>query len=673
MLDENNNKINYIEVNENKKVTHITYLDNQGNAYKVLDKDEQGNTTKITYKNTTGNVTNVATYITTMENGIVTNEEYFDEEGNPVTIEQEEQKEALRELQQTTRSNPLEYALDTSGEYEFKLLDKAENLLYKSIKVDYIDNNTKILASDITYNKTKLTNTDVTATLNPYIIDTNGNKDGNVIITSEGGNTHTFTQEGEQRFTFQYKEETDEDNFEVKSHEAIVNWIDKTAPSAEITYSTTEATSGAVTATLTNTSEEISITNNGGKNTYTFTENDEFTFQFIDKAGNTGTATARVTWIDETLPQATITYSTTDLTNQDVVATVTFDKENVTVTSEGGNTHTFSTNGKHIFEYTTEQGNRGTATASVNWIDKETPVATVTYSKTEPTNQDVIAMLSFNENNVAIKGGNGHRFTENGKYTFEFEDLAGNKGTIEANVTWIDKTAPTAQITYSTQAPTNKVVVATLVNPSEEIIITNNGGKNTYTFTENGEFTFEFVDKVGNKGSVKANVTCIDKIKPTAKVTYSTTNKTSKPVTATLTGESEKITITNNGGSKNYTFSQNGEFTFEFVDEAGNKGSAVAKVNWIEKEPTKPDPEEPTKPEEVLIGDIDGNGKIGPTDLAKLKLYLIGEEKLNEKQQKAADIDKNKRITATDLAKLKLILIGELEVKTKHKQSPFSI
>ena len=272
-------------------------------------------------------------------------------------------------------------------------------------------------------------------------------------------------------------------------------------------------------------------------------------------------------------------------------------------------------------------------------------------------------MLSFNENNVAIKGGNGHRFTENGKYTFEFEDLAGNKGTIEANVTWIDKTAPTAQITYSTQAPTNKVVVATLVNPSEEIIITNNGGKNTYTFTENGEFTFEFVDKVGNKGSVKANVTCIDKIKPTAKVTYSTTNKTSKPVTATLTEESEKITITNNGGSKNYTFSQNGEFTFEFVDEAGNKGSAVAKVNWIEKEPTKPDPEEPTKPEEVLIGDIDGNGKIGPTDLAKLKLYLIGEEKLNEKQQKAADINKNGRITATDLAKLKLILIGELEVK----------
>ena len=124
LLDESNNKINYIEVNENKKITNITYLDKEGNAYKILNKDEKGNTKKITYKNTTGKVSNVATYITTLENGIVTAEEYFDIEGNSITIEDNE-KEALRELQQTTRSNPLEYALDTDGEYEFKLLDKA--------------------------------------------------------------------------------------------------------------------------------------------------------------------------------------------------------------------------------------------------------------------------------------------------------------------------------------------------------------------------------------------------------------------------------------------------------------------------------------------------------------------------------------------------------------------
>ncbi len=719
LLDQNNNKINYIEVNENKKVTHITYLDNQGNAYKVLDKDGEGNTTKITYKNTTGNVSNVATYITTLENGIVAKEEYFDAEGNPVTIEQEEQKEALRTLQQTTRSNPLEYALDTSGEYEFKLLDKAENLLYKSIKVDYIDNNAKILASDITYNITKLTNTDVIATLNPYIINTSGDKEGNVTITSNGGNTHTFTEDG--RFTFQYKEAIDEDNLEVKSHEAIVSWIDKVKPTAEIAYSTKEATSGEVIATLTNASEEIEIVNNGGNDTYTFTDNGDFTFKFIDKAGNEGTATAHVTWIDETLPIATITYNTTELTNQDVIATITFDKENVTVT--GGNTYTFTENGNYTFEYITEQGDRGTKTAYVTWIDKNVPIATITYSTTNPTNQDVIAMLSFNKNNVSIKGGNGHRFTENGKYTFEFEDLAGNKGTIEANVTWIDKKVPTATITYSTTNPTNKDVIATISFDKQNVTVT---GGNTHTFSENGEYTFEFVDNAGNRGNAKAVVNWIDKKVPTATITYSTTNPTNKDVIATISFDEQNVTVT---GGNTHTFSENGEYTFEFVDSAGNRGIAKAVVTWIDKnikdedkivlESTKykiedkfismirPGIDDNTvttvkefkenvttnqklqfldkngkelgdndrvvtgmklkvgeKLEYTLIvkGDIDGDGKITINDLARLKLHCIEQELLQGEELKAANVDTDNIITINDLAVIKLVLIGLEEI-----------
>ena len=74
-----------------------------------------------------------------------------------------------------------------------------------------------------------------------------------------------------------------------------------------------------------------------------------------------------------------------------------------------------------------------------------------------------------------------------------------------AKVDWIDKTAPTAEIQYSTTQNTDKVVV-TLTNESEEIIITNNGGKREYTFTKNGEFVFEFQDKAGNKGTAKATV-----------------------------------------------------------------------------------------------------------------------------------------------------------------------
>lgn len=304
LLDENNNKINYVEV-ENGKLQSVTYLDDSGNTYKTIYVDENGHTKKIAYKNTTGQVTNVAEYVITLKTiedeneetnvGEIEKEEYFDSEGNNITISDSE-KESLRSLQQTTRSNPLEYALEESGEYEFRLLDKANNIAYKSIKVDYINNDTTILASDITYDITKLTNKDVIATIKPYIIDTNGNKDVNVTITSDNGKeTHTFTKNGE--FTFKYKDASDEDDLEVKEHKAKVSWIDKVAPKAQIKYSTTQSTNKAVIATLVNESEEIIITNNGTSRQYTFTENGEFIFEFQDKAGNKGTATAKVDWI----------------------------------------------------------------------------------------------------------------------------------------------------------------------------------------------------------------------------------------------------------------------------------------------------------------------------------------------------------------------------------------
>ncbi len=68
-------------------------------------------------------------------------------------------------------------------------------------------------------------------------------------------------------------------------------------PTAEIQYDITTQTTENVTAKLINPSTEITITNNHGSDTYVFKENGEFTFEFKDKNGNTGTATAKVNWI----------------------------------------------------------------------------------------------------------------------------------------------------------------------------------------------------------------------------------------------------------------------------------------------------------------------------------------------------------------------------------------
>ncbi len=65
------------------------------------------------------------------------------------------------------------------------------------------------------------------------------------------------------------------------------------------------------------------------------------------------------------------------------------------------------------------------------------------------------------------------------------------------------------------------------------------------------------------------------------------------------------------------------------------------------------------KNQEVILGDIDEDGKVSVNDLAKLKLHLIENEKLtNSNSLIAADIDKDGKITINDLARLKIILIG---------------
>ena len=59
----------------------------------------------------------------------------------------------------------------------------------------------------------------------------------------------------------------------------------------------------------------------------------------------------------------------------------------------------------------------------------------------------------------------------------------------------------------------------------------------------------------------------------------------------------------------------------------------------------------------VVKADIDGNGTINLTDLAKMCLHYIGEELLENEYFEAADIDNNNEITIKDLAKVQLLFI----------------
>lgn len=207
-------------------------------------------------------------------------------------------------------------------------------------------------------------------------------------------------------------------------------------------------------------------------------------------------------------PLGSIEYSEINPTNKDVTVTLTSDQEITILNNDGSNTYTFSENGTFTFEYQNIMGDVSTSVVSVDYINKETPVASVEYEYLNDGSGGVLAKVVNPSTEITITNNEGsleYIFLDVGTFTFEFVDLYGNKGSVEAIVNSMgDIVAPTATIKYENIDV--GVVQATLSEYSEDIIITNNDGNNTYLFNSNGSFTFEYEDLAGNKGSTTATV-----------------------------------------------------------------------------------------------------------------------------------------------------------------------
>lgn len=90
----------------------------------------------------------------------------------------------------------------------------------------------------------------------------------------------------------------------------------------------------------------------------------------------------------------------------------------------------------------------------------------------------------------------------------------------------------------------------------------------------------KFGDAYGNETPVYSDSIVVDTIAPTATIQYSAKSEKDGSITATLL-PSEVVSVLNNMGLAERKFLQNGEFVFEFVDEAGNRGSAKAVVTEL--------------------------------------------------------------------------------------------
>ena len=131
---------------------------------------------------------------------------------------------------------------------------------------------------------------------------------------------------------------------------------------------------------------------------------------------------------------STISYDYTELTNQNVTATITFNRDDVTITNNDGNEeYTFEENGTFTFEYMDSDGNTSQNIAKVTWIDKEKPEIDVNY-ETINNGKAVQVTIQANEALEPIEGWTLSEdrlsmtkiFDENQTETIQLRDLAGN-------------------------------------------------------------------------------------------------------------------------------------------------------------------------------------------------------------------------------------------------------
>ena len=270
----------------------------------------------------------------------------------------------------------------------------------------------------------------------------------------------------------------------------------------------------------------------------TLTEDKFYEVAAKDLPGNSMTFT-----VDHKTPVVkSISYSETELTNIDVKVAINFD-EYISVADTQLNpgwkydvkhlkaTKTFSENTTEDVTFVDKTGNKVTVTVTVNNIDKTVPEVEVSYSNdngNKITKDDVTVTLTANE---AIKDIEGWErtsdntltkvFSENGKYSVDVYDLAGNMTTVNFEVKRIDRIAPV--ITLHGVEPdgiTKDKVTYTITEQSISKIVIDGVEYNEKNAPKEisgvGKHTIRVIDKAGNEASV--SFTIVESVNPTVTV-----------------------------------------------------------------------------------------------------------------------------------------------------------
>ncbi len=99
----------------------------------------------------------------------------------------------------------------------------------------------------------------------------------------------------------------------------------------------------------------------------------------------------------------------------------------------------------------------------------------------------------------------------------------------------------------------------------------------SYTFTENGSFTFSYHDGNGAYGSTTVTIDNIDRTAPEITLAGNPSSSTNQDVTVTATANEGTLKVSS------HTFTENGTFDFVATDEAGNVATTTATLSMIDR------------------------------------------------------------------------------------------
>ncbi len=417
----------------------------------------------------------------------------------------------------------------------------------------------------------------------------------------------------------------------------VVDKIDKTAPTLDVTGNATAWTKNDVVLSVTSNTAEVIYSIDyvdsaladvteakviEGK--ITVVGNATVTITTTDEAGNVTTQTVVVDKIDKVAPTLNITGNAADWTNQSITLTGTTSDDAVIYYSTTGNADDWTAlgtglivdaNGTYYFKAVDKAGNEVTQTVVVDKIDKAAPTLNITGNVNDWTNGNVTLVATTTDDSSAIvyysfdnatwhvydTTANALVIDSNKTVYFKSIDAAGNVTTAEPVVVdKIDKTPATLDITANTAMTKDSVFVKaeaddTAMTGTKMMYRVNGGAWMEYTaagveMTENGTVTFKFTDKAGNETTTDYVVSNIDKAAPVLNISGDVTTPTNGNVilnVITNDPDSAVYYSFNNQDWFVYTGTveadKNGTVYFKSTDAAGNTGTAKIVVNNIDR------------------------------------------------------------------------------------------